>query len=164
MPEAKIIAEDLGVVTASVARLREETGLPGMAVLQFAFGGEASNPYLPHNLLSNQVIYPGTHDNDTAAGWYGSADGKTRDHVRRYLRVNGQEMPWDLIRAAYGGVSRLAMVTLQDILSLGTEARLNSPGQAEGNWRWRYRAPALEGLFAGTAPYLKDLGQLTGRR
>ena len=92
MPEAKIIAEDLGVVTASVARLREETGLPGMAVLQFAFGGEAANPYLPHNLLSNQVINPGTHDNDTSAGWYASADEKTRDHVRRYLRVDGPEI------------------------------------------------------------------------
>lgn len=164
MPEAKIIAEDLGVATASVAKLREDTGLPGMAVLQFAFGDEAANPYLPHNLVPNQVIYPGTHDNDTSAGWYGTADEGTRNHVRRYLRVSGQDTPWDLIRAAYGGVSRLAIVTLQDILSLGAEARLNSPGRAEGNWRWRCQAAQLERLFEGTAPYLKDLGQLTGRR
>ena len=88
-PGARIIAEDLGVLTPSVEDLLRATGLPGMAVLQFAFGGDAKNPYLPHNLRRNGVIYPGTHDNDTTLGWYATADEKTRDHVRRYLRVSG---------------------------------------------------------------------------
>ena len=162
-PAAKIIAEDLGVLTPAVVKLREETGLPGMAVLQFAFGSDASNLYLPHNLSPNEVIYPGTHDNDTTLGWYATADEPSRDHARRYLRVTGKEIGWDLIRAAYGGVSRLAVVSLQDIMNLGSEGRFNTPGQPQGNWQWRFRTQQLEALFANTAPYLKDLGSLTGR-
>ena len=163
MPEAKIIAEDLGVMTPSVVQLREETGLPGMAVMQFAFGSDAANPHLPHNLVPNQVVYPGTHDNDTTLGWYASTDERTRDHVRRYLRVGGKDIAWDLIRSSYGSVSRLAIISLQDILSLGSEGRLNSPGKPEGNWQWRCSSPEIEQLFRGPAPYLRELGQLTGR-
>ena len=91
------IAEDLGMLSPSVVELREATGLPGMAVLQFAFGGEADNPYLPHNQRANCVVYPGTHDNDTALGWYAAADERTRDHVRRYLRISGREMAVNLL-------------------------------------------------------------------
>ena len=108
-------------------------------------------------------MYPGTHDNDTAVGWYAGADEKTRDHVRRYLRVPGHEIGWDLIRAACSSVCRLAVFPLQDILSLGREARFNSPGMAEGNWQWRYRADALEHVSGGTARYLRELGELYGR-
>ena len=163
-PEAKIIAEDLGVLTPSVVALREATGLPGMAILQFAFGGGADNAYLPHNLLHNNVVYPGTHDNDTSLGWYKSADEKSRDHARRYLKVSGAEIGWDLIRASYEATSRMAVMPLQDILSLGTEARFNSPGKAEGNWKWRYSAGTLETLTAnGTAAYLHSLAELYGR-
>jgi 4-alpha-glucanotransferase len=163
-PTARIIAEDLGLLTPSVEALLAATGLPGMAVLQFAFGGDAKNPYLPHNLKGNGVIYPGTHDNDTAIGWYAQADEKTKDHVRRYLRVSGKEVAWDLIRTAYSAVSRVAVFPMQDLLSLGSEARLNSPGSAQGNWRWRLADGDIEKLSSGgTAAYLLDLAGLSGR-
>ncbi len=163
-PQARIIAEDLGLMTPSVEALLEGTGLPGMAVLQFAFGGDASNAYLPHNLRRNGVVYPGTHDNDTTLGWYAAADEKTHDHVRRYLRVDGKEVGWDFIRAAYAAVSSIALVPMQDLLSLGSEARLNSPGKPEGNWRWRLAEGDMEKLVSGgTAAYLAGLGELTGR-
>jgi 4-alpha-glucanotransferase len=162
-PAAKIIAEDLGVITPAVVRLREEAGLPGMAVLQFAFGDTAENPYLPHNGTPNSVIYSGTHDNDTSLGWYAGADEKTRNHVRRYLRVSGEEIGWDLIRAAYAAVSRLAVIPLQDILSLGSAARFNFPGQPMGNWQWRYTSAQFDALLGSTAAYLRGLGDLYGR-
>jgi 4-alpha-glucanotransferase len=162
-PEAKIIAEDLGVLTPGVVQLREDAGLPGMAVLQFAFGDTAANAYLPHNLIENSVVYPGTHDNDTSLGWYAATDEKTRNHARRYLRVSGKEIGWDLLRAAYESVSRLAIIPLQDILSLGSEARFNFPGHPMGNWQWRYSEPQLEALCGDTSEYLRDLGELYGR-
>ena len=163
-PGAKIIAEDLGLLTPSVETLLKETGLPGMAVLQFAFGGDAKNAYLPHNLTRNGVIYPGTHDNDTTLGWYANAGEKTRDHVRRYLRVDGKEIGWDFIRQAYSAVSRIALFPMQDLLSLGSEARLNSPGKPEGNWRWRLAAGDIERMTSGGATaYLSGLAELTGR-
>ena len=161
-PEARIIAEDLGVLTPTVVRLRAETGLPGMAVLQFAFGGGADNLYLPHNLVPNSVIYTGTHDNDTSLGWYAAAGQAARDHARRYLRVSGAEIGWDLIRTAYSSVSRLAVIPMQDILSLGSEARFNTPGKPQGNWQWRFSEGQLEGLES-TAAYLRGLAALCGR-
>jgi 4-alpha-glucanotransferase len=163
-PDARIIAEDLGLLTPSVEALLKETGLPGMAVLQFAFGADAKNPYLPHNLHHNGVVYPGTHDNDTTLGWYATAGEKARDHVRRYLRVAGTEAGWDFIRASYSAVSRIAILPMQDLLSLGSEARLNSPGKPEGNWRWRLAAGDIERLTTGgTAAYLAGLAALAGR-
>jgi 4-alpha-glucanotransferase len=161
-PGARIIAEDLGELTPSVVSLREETGLPGMAVLQFAFGGKADNLYLPHNLVPNSVIYTGTHDNDTSLGWYAAAGEATRDHARRYLRVSGSEIGWDLVRAAYSSVSRLAVIPFQDILSLGSEARFNTPGRPQGNWQWRFSEARFAGL-GGTAAYLRELAGLCGR-
>jgi 4-alpha-glucanotransferase len=163
-PGSRIIAEDLGLLTPAVEELLADTGLPGMAVLQFAFGGDAKNPYLPHNLRRNQVIYPGTHDNDTALGWYASSDEATRDHVRRYLRVGGADVGWDLIRAAYSAVSDIAVLPMQDLLGLGPEARFNTPGKPEGNWRWRLAQGDVERLVsAGAAAYLASLATLTGR-
>ena len=145
-------------------QLLRDTGLPGMAVLQFAFGGNAKNPYLPHNLRPNEVVYPGTHDNDTALGWYATAGDEVRDHVRRYLRVAGTDAGWDLIRAAYSSVSRVAVVPMQDLLGLGAEARFNSPGKPEGNWRWRLAAGDIERLASGgAAAYLAQLAALYGR-
>ncbi len=164
LPAAPIIAEDLGELSPAAKRLRRDTGLPGMAILQFAFGDKKPNPYLPHNLEPNSVIYPGTHDNDTTLGWYATADEKTRDHVRRYLRVSGGEIGWDFVRTALAAVSRLAVVPLQDLLSLGPEARFNCPGRPEGNWQWRYRAPQLDRLFGSTAGYLREFTELYGRR
>jgi 4-alpha-glucanotransferase len=134
-----------------------------MAVLQFAFGGDAENLYLPHNQRANSVVYPGTHDNDTTLGWYATADEKTRDHVRRYLRVNGRELGWDFARAAYGCVANLAILPLQDLMGLGSAARFNTPGSSQGNWTWRYRPEQLRELHAKSAPYLRELAGLYGR-
>jgi 4-alpha-glucanotransferase len=163
LPTARLIAEDLGELTPSVEALRRETGLPGMAILQFAFGGEADNVYLPHNHQSNCVVYPGTHDNDTTLGWYRSISESERDHVRRYFRVSGEHAGWDFIRAAYESVCNLAIMPLQDLLSLGGEGRLNTPGKAEGNWQWRYTASQLEKLQSESAAYLHELGHTYGR-
>jgi 4-alpha-glucanotransferase len=163
LPGAKLIAEDLGLLTAPTIALRDATGLPGMAVLQFAFGGGSDNLYLPHNVRANTVIYSGTHDNDTTVGWYASTEEKTRDHVRRYFRVSGQEIAWDFIRAAYSSVANLAVVPLQDLFSLGTDARFNTPGKSQGNWTWRYRSEQLRALRENTGGYLRDLATLYGR-
>ena len=160
LPACRLIAEDLGELMPSVLELRDATGLPGMAILQFAFGGSGDNLYLPHNLRANSVVYPGTHDNDTTLGWYASTDEKTRDHVRRYFRVSGTEAGWDLIRASYASVSNLAIIPLQDFLSLGSEARFNTPGAPVGNWQWRYHPEQLARLHRETAGYLRELGDL----
>ena len=145
-PAARLIAEDLGLITPKVRKLRLQTGLPGMAVLQFAFVDDPNNPYLPHNLDKNTVLYSGTHDNDTTLGWYRAADPHIRDQVRRYLRISGDEISWDFIRAAYHSVSRLAVVTPQDLLNLDSEGRMNRPGRPDGNWQWRCTREQLEGL------------------
>ncbi len=163
MPHAKLIAEDLGELNPSVRLLRASTGLPGMTILQFAFGSGPDNLYLPHNLAFNSVVYPGTHDNDTTLGWYRAAGENERDHVRRYFRISGNEVNWDFMRAGYAAVSGLAIFALQDLFSLGSEARFNSPGKAEGNWQWRYRPEQLEKLHRESADYLHSLGDLYGR-
>jgi 4-alpha-glucanotransferase len=163
-PQAKIIAEDLGILNPSVEQLLADTGLPGMAVLQFAFGGDAANTYLPHNLRPNGVVYPGTHDNDTTLGWYATAGEGVRDHVRRYLRVGGEEVGWDFVRSAYAAVSRLTIIAAQDLLSLGSPGRLNKPGKPDGNWRWRLSEGELGRLGPGpVSQYLSALAGLYGR-
>ncbi len=164
LPGARLIAEDLGELFQSVRDLRDATGLPGMTILQFAFGGEADNLYLPHNLRANSVVYPGTHDNNTTLGWYRTAPEKECDHVRRYLRISGNEIGWDFIRAAYSSVSNLAVIPLQDLFSQGAEARFNTPGEPAGNWQWRYAEIQLRQLHhEGGGAYLKELGALYGR-
>lgn len=162
-PGARIIAEDLGTLTPEVFELLEATGLPGMAVLQFAFGGASDNLYLPHNLKHNSTVYPGTHDNDTTLGWYQAADDGVRDHVRRYLRISGAEMPWDFIRTAYRSIGRLAVIPLQDLMSLGSGARFNTPGTQRGNWQWRYQSEQLTRLKEDSSAYLCELASLYGR-
>ncbi len=162
-PQSRIIAEDLGELTPTVEALRAQTGLPGMAVLQFAFGSDSGNAYLPHHHTQNSVVYPGTHDNNTAIGWYATASERERDHVRRYLGVSGSEIGWDLLRASYRSTCRLAVMPLQDMLSLDASGRFNTPGVPHGNWQWRYRPEQLDALFGETAAYLKSLGQLYGR-
>ena len=134
-----------------------------MAVLQFAFGGEADNPYLPHLHRANSVVYSGTHDNDTTLGWYATADERTRDHARRYYRVDGREIGWDFIRSGFSSVANLAVFPLQDLMSLGSEARFNTPGKGQGNWTWRYTPDQLERLQRDAAPYLRSLAELYGR-
>lgn len=162
-PDAKLIAEDLGVITEDVNALRAATGLPGMAVLQFAFGGEADNAYLPHNVERNTVIYSGTHDNDTTLGWYQELPEATGDHVRRYFNISGDEISWDFMRAAIRSTANMAIVPLQDLLSLGSEARLNRPGAPMGNWQWRYSPDELNQLETHSSAYLAEQLTLFGR-
>ena len=138
-----IVAEDLGVITDDVEALRKQFRLPGMKVLQFAFGGTGDNPHLPHMHEPDCVVYTGTHDNDTTLGWYSSLDGESLRRVEYFLRLTPGAMPEALIRATLGSVARLAVIPVQDLLRLGSEARLNTPGTAVGNWSWRLPAGAL---------------------
>jgi 4-alpha-glucanotransferase len=139
-----IIAEDLGKITPAVRRMRESLGYPGMRVLQFAFGGDARNKHLPHWFTHDSVIYTGTHDNDTAVGWFRSRGPHERDFVLRYTGSDGREINWDLIRLAFASVADTAIVPLQDVLGLGSEARMNTPGTPSGNWAWRCTEQQLE--------------------
>ena len=134
-----LVAEDLGIITPEVEALRDAHGLPGMKVLHFAFGGEADNAYLPHNHLANAVVYTGTHDNNTTVGWLQEIDPRTREHLFDYLGGGAERMPELLVRAALASVARLAVLPMQDVLELGGADRMNQPGIAEGNWRWRFR-------------------------
>jgi 4-alpha-glucanotransferase len=138
-----ILAEDLGVITDDVVALRKGFGLPGMRVLQFAFSGDADNPHLPHMHEHDSVVYTGTHDNDTTMGWYATLDEQTRRQVDAMLRVAPGAMPEALIGEALGSVGQLAIIPAQDLLALGSAARLNTPGTVAGNWRWRLPRGAL---------------------
>jgi len=166
-----IIAEDLGVITPDVVALRDGFGFPGMRILQFGFGGDAKNIDLPHNYVANVVAYTGTHDNDTTVGWFQSVAGegstRTAQQIERerkfcldYLNSDGEEIQWDFIRAVLASVANTAIVPLQDLLGLGTEARMNLPNSTEGNWSWRCRAGALTDTIATR---LKGLTTLYGR-
>ena len=154
--ELPIIAEDLGVITPDVEKLRDESGFPGMRILQFAFSSDVKNVDLPHNYHRNVVVYTGTHDNDTTVGWFQSVAGKgsTRDATQverernfclKYLNTSGEEIQWDFIRAVLSSVADTAIIPLQDLLGLGTEARMNLPNSTEGNWSWRLKHDALTG-------------------
>jgi len=134
-----LVAEDLGIITDEVRALRDRFELPGMAVLQFAFDGRTDNPHLPQNHRRNAVVYTGTHDNDTTAGWYASLDPHTRALVPRMLGVDAAApMPEALIDAAYASQAALAVVPMQDLLGLDSGARMNKPGTLVGNWSWRF--------------------------
>ena len=149
-----IVAENLGVITPEVEALRERYGFPGMAILQFAFGGDPQgSTFIPHNYSRDRVVYTGTHDNDTVVGWWTSGVGDStrtleeveaeREFARRYMHSDGREIHWDFIRTLLGSVAELAIVPLQDVLGLGSEARMNVPARPSGNWRWRFAAGAL---------------------
>ena len=137
-----IIAEDLGVITPDVVELRESFNLPGMKILQFGFVSP-SDPFLPHNYVQNCVAYTGTHDNDTACGWFDSAPESEREFALRYLNSDGSDFAWDLIRGVWSSVAVYALAPMQDLLSLGTEARMNYPSRLGGNWEWRIREKNL---------------------
>jgi len=144
-----IIAEDLGIITPDVEALRDDVGLPGMKVLQFAFEGDPNHMYLPHQHVPNCVVYTGTHDNNTTRGWWDDAGDDVKDQVRRYLATDGGDIAYDMVRAALASVAHLAVFPMQDALSLDGGARMNIPGQAEGNWGWRVRADAFNPDVAG---------------
>jgi 4-alpha-glucanotransferase len=152
-----IIAEDLGLITPDVDALRAQFDFPGMLVLQFAFDGDPGNLYLPHAHARNAVVYTGTHDNDTTVGWFSELSEPQRDVVRAYLGRDGGDIAWDLIRAALMSVADLAVVPFQDLLRLGTDARMNTPGLLGQNWAWRFRAEAMNGQVAGTMRHLTTL-------
>lgn len=149
------IAEDLGAVTDEVKALRDRFSLPGLRILQFAFGSDLSAPdFKPHNYVRRTVVYTGTHDNDTTVGWYsdpgGAGHSRTPEEceaerrlARAYLGSDGREIHWDFVRTVYSSVAGLAVVPAQDLLGLGSEARMNRPGSAQGNWRWRLRPGQL---------------------
>jgi 4-alpha-glucanotransferase len=138
-----LVAEDLGLITKDVDRLRESLGLPGMRILQFAFS-DPNNKYLPHHYDFNTVAYTGTHDNDTTRAWYAGLNETDRDFIRRYVGRDGSDVAWDLIRLAWASAADLAIAPLQDVLNLGPEARMNTPSKADGNWCWRFAEGAFD--------------------
>lgn len=155
-----LVAEDLGTITPEVEALRDRFDLPGMKILQFAFGGGADNPYLPHNHVPRSVVYTGTHDNDTTLGWYLGCDETQRQAVNDYLGNLPEDMPWPLIRAALASVARLAILPMQDILELGSEHRMNMPGTTANNWTWQFDWEQVPADLPGR---LRQLIQLYGR-
>ena len=136
-PDLQLVAEDLGIITPEVDAMRHAFDLPGMKILQFAFGGGEDNPYLPAQIEVNSVAYTGTHDNDTTLGWYQAAPEHVKTHLQQYLALAEPEMPQALIRLTLQSVARLAVIPMQDILALDSHARMNTPGTIEGNWSWR---------------------------
>jgi 4-alpha-glucanotransferase len=155
----QIVAEDLGVITPQVTALRESYGFPGMKILQFAFGPGADNP-LPHTFERNSVVYTGTHDNDTAMGWFENASTEARRHALAYMGTDGHDFAWDLIRLGSMSVGQTFIMPMQDLLSLGSEARMNFPSKASGNWRWRMFADAATPELAER---LRSLTEVYGR-
>lgn len=139
-----VMAEDLGMITPDVEALRDEFEFPGMKILHFAFGGGSDNPYLPFNYVENSVVYTGTHDNDTTLGWFDKMPDYERDRLQHYLGcISPEGIHWSLIRLALLSVANQAITPLQDVLGYGSDCRMNTPGQSDGNWGWRYEAEAL---------------------
>jgi len=169
--ELPILAEDLGTITADVHALRDHVGIPGMRVLQFAFGSTSDNTHLPHNYVRDTVVYTGTHDNDTVVGWFNSRAGegatlnaeqieRERRYCMKYLRSNGKEIHWDFIRAAFASVADIAIIALQDLLGLDSSARMNLPASEEGNWGWRLKHGSLTAKLSNK---LKEITEIYGR-
>lgn len=158
--ELAVIAEDLGAVTDEVIALRDACGFPGMKILQNGFNGDARNADLPHNYDRNCVAYTGTHDNDTTAGWFASASRRERRSCRKYLHTRGREPHWDMVRAVEASVADIAIVPMQDLLGLGSEARMNLPATTGGNWQWRM----ADGAFSDdVVRRLSELTNIYGR-
>lgn len=152
-----IVAEDLGVITEAVTRLRQRFHFPGMRILQFAFDGNGANPHLPHNHETLSVVYTGTHDNDTTLGWFGSLDDGGRQRVLEYSGFPSEQMPWPMIRLALASVARLAILPMQDVLALGSEHRMNRPGVPDGNWQWRFEWSQVPDDLVGRLRAMLDL-------
>jgi 4-alpha-glucanotransferase len=158
--DVPFVAENLGLITAEVEQLRNSFALPGMLILQFAFDGSPDNPYLPHNHRVREVVYTGTHDNDTTRGWYASLDVATRQRIHEYFGQPAEPMPWLLIRAAMASVAGLAIAPMQDLLDLDSEHRMNTPGTTSGNWGWRFR---WDGVSADLPRRLRQMLSLYSR-
>lgn len=159
--EPPIIAEDLGEITPDVIALREQFDLPGMKILQFAFAGGPSDKFLPHNYPRNCVAYTGTHDNDTALGWFWSASHVERDFAQRYLGRDSSNIVWEMMRAIWQSVAVFALAPMQDLLGYGSDTRMNFPGRSRGNWSWRMPPEALNDHLLGR---LREYNYLYDRR
>ena len=158
-----LLAEDLGELTPEVENLRDSFGLPGMRILQFAFGGDAKNLHLPHNYVQNSVVYTGTHDNDPVVGWFKAKKKKADlalEHCSKYMRIDPKEIHWEFIRTALGSVADIAIIPMQDVLGLDNKARMNVPATTDGNWSWRYTDGDMTEVIAMR---LAELNELYGR-
>lgn len=145
----EIIAEDLGILTDDVVELKKQTKLPGMKILQFAFDKDPKNEYLPHNYEQNCVVYTGTHDNDTTYGWYTALSDEQKGEIRDYLDINNDDaIVWSLIRQAHRSVAKYSIIPMQDYVCYGSNARMNTPGLASGNWTWRIEKSKLNDELA----------------
>jgi 4-alpha-glucanotransferase len=161
--ELPIIAEDLGIITKSVTMLREKFEFPGMKIMQFAFGTGMEKRFLPHNFIHNCVVYTGSHDNDTTKGFFQKEKEKNSDvykHAQKYLNYYGEDIVGELIRTAYSSIADIVIIPMQDILRLGSEARMNFPGTLGGNWAWRF---TWEQVPFGTADIYKEMTRLYER-
>lgn len=156
-----LIAEDLGVITPEVDKLRQDFNLPGMKVLQFAFGSDAKNEHLPHNFDTNCLVYTGTHDNDTTWAWLHTLEKEEKKRVMTFLKMYERKPVWALIEMAWSTVAKQALVPLQDLLELGAESRMNIPGFAHGNWGWRFRWNQLRGRHRR---FLKEITEKYNRK
>jgi len=155
-----LVAEDLGIITPEVDRLRRVFGIPGMKVLQFAFDGGSRNPYLPHNHEKNSVAFSGTHDNDTTLGWFNALESQQKKYVRQYLGQSNEIMPWPIVSATLASVATWAIVPFQDVLCLDHAGRMNTPGTTKGNWQFQFRWDQLEDKHV---EYLRTRLKLYGR-
>ena len=155
-----IIAEDLGIITPEVEKLRDTFEFPGMKILQFAFDSTDENDFLPHYYNENCICYTGTHDNDTTKGWYQDIPDWCKNKVKAYAHSDGNHITWDFIKMAYASVAKFAIIPIQDVMDLGREARFNTPGTAENNWQWRF---TREMLTDQRADELRELARLYGR-
>lgn len=167
LPQARIIAEDLGYIGPDVVNLRRAAGLPGMKILQFAYGHDANNANLPHFYPLDSVAYTGTHDNITTRGWLESLPPASAARIGDYFQLNGARSAWPMIRAALATPSRLAVIPIQDLLDLPASATLNRPGTTDGNWQWRFTTGELDGLAGERTEALQhwiELFDRTGNR
>jgi 4-alpha-glucanotransferase len=146
----KIIAEDLGDYSETVEKLRDDLSFPGMRVMQFAFGEGKGNPHNPHLHTANSVVYTGTHDNDTLAGWLKGLQKEEKSLIASYLGCRESELFHSVIRAAVSSVARLCVLPMQDMLKMGSESRMNIPGTTEGNWKWRMPGDYAESVTVKT--------------
>jgi 4-alpha-glucanotransferase len=160
-----VLAEDLGVITPEVEALRDRFEFPGMKILQFAFGGDASSPYLPHNYIQNCIVYTGTHDNETTLGWWQQTSLEVKKHVAAYLGYDSpdeiSEINWALIRLALSSIADRSIIPLQDLLGLDNRGRMNDPSINTGSWRWRYESSDL--LTPEIRDRLLEMTRLYGR-
>jgi len=155
-----LIAEDLGVITPDVEKLRDDFNLPGMKIIQFAFDSNAQNPFLPHNYTRNSIVYTGTHDNDTTHGWFEEADERKKQNLKRYLYCDDSNIARSLLKAIWASTSNISIAPMQDIFNLDTTSRMNIPGTTENNWQWRCEKKKLSDE---SSAYLRNISEIYGR-